>query len=61
MEDLQDLAIIAERKNDEFIPYAEFRKQLKKMADFELIITPRVYKEADGIPKVQYKKMMFTT
>ncbi len=30
MEDLQDLAIIAERKNDEFIPYAEFRKQLKK-------------------------------
>ncbi len=27
------------------------------MADFELIITPRVYKEADGIPKAQYKKI----
>jgi hypothetical protein len=30
MEDLQDLAIIADRKDEPGIPYEEFRKQLKK-------------------------------
>ena len=29
MEDLQDLAIIAERRDDEYMPYEEFEQELK--------------------------------
>ncbi len=44
LEDIHDLAVVAERKKEESISFEEIKKRLKKMVVYNIKFKPSVYK-----------------
>ena len=57
MEDLHDLSIVAERRNEESISFEELKSSWNRMASYKLVVRPGVSKDVKSIPKATLLKV----